>query len=267
MPNFSDDLRGSRPCLLNSSENRQHVARRHRDDVGLEVVDQLHLPLGHAAGNRHHRAAEPFGAVMRTETAGEQAVAVGVVHQHAGAPAGGADRARHHVGPDVDIALGISDHDGLAGRAGGRMDADQLFARHREHVEGVIVAKVGLHRERELGEIGELPEIGGMHAGRIECLPVMRDVVVGVPERPGEARRLQRHDLVARGALGLVQFSAVAASAGFQSCHGHDAFPSSLFLCRRAVRARQPRPGNGARMTAELGDHDVACGDANVINP
>jgi hypothetical protein len=68
------------------------------------------------------------------------------------------------------------------------MDADQLFARHREHVEGVIVAKVGLHREREFGEIGELPEIGGMHAGRIESLPVMRDVVVGMPERPGEPR-------------------------------------------------------------------------------
>ena len=236
MPNFSDDLRGSRPCRLNSSEDRQHVARRHRDDVGLEVVDQLHLPLGHAAGDRHHRAAELFGAVMRAEAAGEQAVAISVVHQHAGAPAGGADRARHHVGPDVDIALRVADHDRLAGRARGRVDADQLFARHRKHVEGIIVAQVGLHREREFGEIGELPEIGGMHAGRIERLPVMRDVVVGVLERPGETLGLQRHDLVARGALGLIQFGAVAASAGFQSCHGHDAFPSRYF-CVAALSA------------------------------
>ena len=45
-------------------ENGQHVARRHRDDVGLEVVDELHLPLGHSAGNRHHRAAQSLGAVM-----------------------------------------------------------------------------------------------------------------------------------------------------------------------------------------------------------
>ena len=243
MPNFNDDLRGSRPCLLNSSENRQHVARRHRDDVGLEVVDQLHLPLGHAAGDRHHRAAEPFGAVMRAEAAGEQAVAIGVVHQHAGAAAGGADRARHHVRPDVDIALRVADHDRLACGARGRMDADQLFARHREHVEGVIVAKVGLHREREFGEIGELLEIGRMHAGRIERLPVMRDVVVGVLERPRETLGLQRHDLVARGALGLIQFGAVTASAGFQSCHGHGAFPFSLFLCGR----RCPHPAATCR--------------------
>ena len=58
-------------------------------------------------------------------------------------------------------ALGVSDHDRLAGGAGGGVDADQFFARHREHVEGIIVAQVGLHRERKFGEIGELPEIGG----------------------------------------------------------------------------------------------------------
>ena len=80
MPNFSDDLRGIEALLLELVEDRQHVARRHRDDVGLEVVDQLHLPLGHAAGNRHHGAAELFRAVMRAEPAGEQAVAIGVGH-------------------------------------------------------------------------------------------------------------------------------------------------------------------------------------------
>ena len=60
------------------------------------------------------------------------------------------------------------------------MDADQLFARHRKHLKRIIVAQVGLYREREFGEIGELSEIGRMHAGRIEGLPVMGDVVVGV---------------------------------------------------------------------------------------
>ena len=29
-------------------EDRQHVTRRHRDDVGPEVVDQLTIALGHA---------------------------------------------------------------------------------------------------------------------------------------------------------------------------------------------------------------------------
>ena len=225
MPNFNDDFLGSRPCRLNSSENRQHVARRHRDDIRLEIVDQLHLPLGHAAGDRNHRAAELFGAVMHAESAGEQAIAIGIVNDHSRAAAGGADRARHHVRPDIDIALRVTHHDRLARGARGRVDPDQFFARHREHVEGIVVPKVSLHREREFAEIGELPEIGWMHAGRIECLPVMRDVVVGVLERPRETLGLQRHDFVARGALGLIQFGAVTASAGFQSCHGHGAFP------------------------------------------
>ena len=207
-------------------------------------------------------------AVMHAEAAGEQAVAIGVVHDHAAAAAGGADRARHHVRPDVDIGLRVADHDRLAGGAGGGVDADQLFARHREHVERVVVAQVGLHRERKFGEIGELPEIGRMHAGRVERLLVMRDVVVGVLQRPGEAPGLQRHDLVARGALGLVQFGAVAAAAGLSACRSHRAFPLLLSLYRlRRSAAGSHVPPIGAGMAAELGDHDIAGGDADVVDP
>ena len=72
--------------------------------VGLEVEDQLHLPLGHAARHRDHRAAEALGAVVRAEPAGEQPVAVGDVNDVAGPAAGGADRARHEVRPGVDVA-------------------------------------------------------------------------------------------------------------------------------------------------------------------
>jgi hypothetical protein len=168
-------------------QDRQHVARCHRDDVGPEVVDQLHLPLGHAAGDRHHRATEPFRAVMHAKSAGEQAIAIGVVDDHAGAAAGGADRARHHRRPRLDIGPGISDHDRLAGGAGRCMDPDQLFARHREHVERVIVAQVGLHGERKILQVRQLPEIIWMHPGLVEGLFVMGDIVVDVRQRPGEA--------------------------------------------------------------------------------
>ena len=44
-------------------------------------------------------------------------------------------------------------------------------------------------------------------------------------------------------------------------------YPLWLFWCGRVVRTRQPRPGDRARVAAELGDHNVACGDADVINP
>ena len=96
--------------------DRQHVRRRDHDDVGPEVLNQLHLALGHAARHRDHRAAHPFGAVMRAEAAGEQAIAVGDVHDVAGAPAGGADRTRDEAGPHLDVVAGIPDDGRLAGR-------------------------------------------------------------------------------------------------------------------------------------------------------
>src|SRR6266702_4798728 len=109
-------LAGVKFLALELIQDRQHVARRHRDDVGPEIVDELDLPLGHAARDRHHGAAELFGAVMHAEPAGEEAVAIGVVNDHAGAATGGADRPRHHLRPGVDVALGIADHDRLARR-------------------------------------------------------------------------------------------------------------------------------------------------------
>ena len=62
----------------------ERVGRRRAQDVRAEILQQRHLPLGAAARQRHHGAAEPLGAVMRAEPAGEQAVAVGVVHDVAG---------------------------------------------------------------------------------------------------------------------------------------------------------------------------------------
>ena len=85
MPNFSDDWRGSRP-VAELIENRQHVARGDRDDVGLEIGDQLHLPLVMPPEIGTTVQPEPLGAVMRPEAASEQAIAVGVVHDHAAAP-------------------------------------------------------------------------------------------------------------------------------------------------------------------------------------
>ena len=43
----------------------EQIRRRHRDDVGLEVANELHLPLGEAAADRDDGAAEIFGAVMK----------------------------------------------------------------------------------------------------------------------------------------------------------------------------------------------------------
>ncbi len=129
--------------------DRQHVGRRHHDDVGLEVGDQLDLALGHAARHRHHGAPQPLGAVMRAQAAGEQAIAVDHVDQVARPAARGADRARADLGPDLDVGLGVADHGRLAGRARRGMDPRHLRARHGEHAERVVAPQVVLGGERE----------------------------------------------------------------------------------------------------------------------
>ena len=105
------------------------------------------------------------------------------------------------------------------------MDANQFFPGDSEHVERIVFAQIGFGREREFGEVGKRPEIGGMHAGFVKNFLVVRDVVVSVLQRPGEAFRLQRHDLVARGALDVVHLGAITTSPGLEFCYPHGAFP------------------------------------------
>jgi hypothetical protein len=90
---------------------------------------------------------------MRAEPAGEQAIAVGVVHDLARLRPRADEAARHQVGPGIDVVCRIAYHRRLAGRAGGRMHAHELFARHGEHAERIIVAQVGFQRERKLGNV------------------------------------------------------------------------------------------------------------------
>ena len=197
MPIFSEQSRGSRPWRLELVEDRQHVAGRHHDHVGTEVGDQLHLPLGHAARHRHHGAAQLLRAVMRAEAAGEQAIAIGDVHDHARPPAGGMDRARHHMRPGLDVLRGVADDGRLAGGAGRGVHAHQLLARHGEHAERIVRAQVLLGGERELRDVVECAEIVRMHAGAIERGAVVRHVrrrrgAASTPAARAAARRSRR---------------------------------------------------------------------------
>jgi hypothetical protein len=53
------------PHALDLLGDRQHVAGRDHDDVGLEVLDQLDLLFGLAAAKGHHRQAQALGPVVR----------------------------------------------------------------------------------------------------------------------------------------------------------------------------------------------------------
>ena len=149
-------------------EDRQHVARRHGDDIRREVHDQLDLALGHPARDRNGDAAEFLGAVMDAEAAGEQTVAVGIVDLHPRPAAARHDAARTDIGPGADIELGVADDRRLAGRARRGMNAHHLVHRHREHPIGIVRAQIVLRRQRKLAQVGQVLQVVGMHARCIE---------------------------------------------------------------------------------------------------
>ena len=60
------------------------VGRRRAQDGRAEIPHQHDLPLGAAARHRDDGAAEPLGAVVGAEAAGEEAVTVGIVNDVAG---------------------------------------------------------------------------------------------------------------------------------------------------------------------------------------
>ena len=47
---------------------RQHITRRDHDQVGFEILYQLHLTLGLSATKRHDRQTQSLSAVVRTQT-------------------------------------------------------------------------------------------------------------------------------------------------------------------------------------------------------
>ena len=59
--------------VLDVVGDRERVARRAAEDLGAQVLEQLRLARGVAARRGDGRAAEPLGAVVQTEAAGEEA--------------------------------------------------------------------------------------------------------------------------------------------------------------------------------------------------
>ena len=183
----------------------EHIGGRDHDRLGREILNERHLPLGHPTRHRDRRGPQPFDPVMRAQTAGKEAIAIGIVHDVAGSHARGTQRPRDEIGPVGDVARGIS-HDGrFARRAGTGMHTYDLLARDREKPEGVVVAQVALVGEGELGEVRQRVKIVGMHPRLVEPLPIHRHVVIGMTQRPFQPPQLQRANFVDRGDLDRVQ--------------------------------------------------------------
>ncbi len=170
----------------------QAVRRRHHDHIRLEIADQLRLLLRLAAGHRDHRRSQTLGTVVRPQPAGEEPVTVSDVNFILRAAPGGAQGTGDDIGPVVDIILGIPHHGRLSGGARRGMDAYHLFHWHRKGIKRVVVAQILLGGAREFLQVRQLGEIVRVNARGIKLAFVHRNVVVGVVQRPLQARGLQR---------------------------------------------------------------------------
>ena len=177
MPTRSGEAAGVEPLRAVLVEDRKHVGGRHHDRRGAEILDQPHLPRGHPARGRHHRAAEPLRAVMRAEPSGEEPVAVADVNHVPGPRPRGAHRAGHDLGPGGEVPLGVAHHRRLPSGPAARMDAPNPLARDGEHAEGVGRAQIRLGGEGEPREVRQLRQVVRMHARRLEGPPGGLDVL------------------------------------------------------------------------------------------
>src|SRR5437762_6775010 len=94
----------------------------------------------------------------------------------------------------------------------------------------------------------------------------MRDVVVGMLQRPGEALGLERYDLIARRALMRIHLGTIGGATLLELRQNHPRFPASSVCSFLLILRRQPRAGNDTRMPAEFGYDGVAGGDAHVVD-
>jgi hypothetical protein len=171
----------------------QRVGGRREQRLRAQVVQECDLPRGHAARHRDDGRAEPLGALVEAQPAGEQAVAVGVVDEHPRMHAGHAQAARHELGPRLEVRACVADHRRPAAGPARGVDANELLASDREEAERVVVAEVGLGGEREARDIVEAGDVAGCrHAGRVEALPGRRDALEQSAHHSAQTVQLQR---------------------------------------------------------------------------
>jgi len=176
------------------------VATPTDDGPPVEVVRVANRGYG-AAANAGFAGAEALGAVLETEAAGEQAVAVGNMDGVGFGAARGGDSPRGTLAPAFDIPRGVADHRLLAGRAGGCVDSHEFFFRHGEQAKRIVVAKVLFDGERKFADIVDGTDILRFDAGLVEFLFIERYIVIAVIYHFDQPGALNGSEIFARGGL------------------------------------------------------------------
>ena len=182
----------------------ERVRRGGDEHLSAEVAEQHRLSGGLAARHGDDGGADALAALVEAEAAGEQAVAVGVVDEHPGADAGHRHRARHELGPRLEVGARVADYGRLAVAAARGLDAHDLLARNGEQPERIVLAQVVLLGERDAREVIEGGHVAGVgDAGLPQSLGTQGLVVQHAVDRraPSSRPRRPRTQTLRRSAL------------------------------------------------------------------
>ena len=175
----------------------QGVGGRTAQGRGAEVAQQVGLATRGAARGRDHRGTDALGTAVGAQTAGEQAVAVGHMHDVRLVDAGGGQAAAGQFGPVVQVAGGIAHHHGLAGGAAGGVQADDVVTRHGEKTEGIVIAQVLLFGEGQVLQIGQALDVAGLDTALVEAFAVERHIGIDTGAKVLQTAQLQGFDIFA----------------------------------------------------------------------
>ena len=149
-----------------------------------------------AGGSRNHGRTDHLYAVMRTQAAGEQAVAVGDGKDVIAADAEGGQAAGHALTPHADVLAGVAHDGGVSRRAGGGVDADDFALGSSLQAERIVVPQVLLGRVGELHDVLDGADVIRSQIPLLQLVAVERDVVVHVLHNLVQALSLERGHLV-----------------------------------------------------------------------
>ena len=155
------------------------VAGRSAYRGNTEILHEHHLAFGIAAADRDDSRTEGFETAVDTKTAGEQAVAVEVLHDVGAAEAASEEPALHDLGPHVHVFFGVAHDDGLAGGAGTCVQAHDFAHVDGEQTVRVGVTQILLHGEGELRNVFESLDVFGLEALLVHAFTEKRNFLVG----------------------------------------------------------------------------------------
>ena len=117
---------------------------------------------------------------MQPQTAGEKTVAIRNVNVVVFFAAGRRNRSRRTVCPNVNVMFGVADNRLFAGRAGGSVNALQLFTGNGKKPERIVVTQILFYGKRKFCDVVNRVNVAGQQTDFIKLLFVKRHVVIAV---------------------------------------------------------------------------------------